>query len=126
MENQKFNTGKCLMTLLFLLGLLFSCGGPESFEGAYVNTAGSEFSIADDTLVVEQGEGNQFLIHRRTGFRFLDDQGRPGKRQYENEEWRAVYDRNSEVMTESRNGVVITFNADRSILTVGKRKYKRI
>ncbi len=125
MDNQKLNTGKCLMALLFLLGL-FGCGQRDSFNGTYVNTAGSEFSMADDTLVVEQGEGNQFLIHRRTGFRLLDDQGRPGIRLYENEEWRAVYDRNSEVMTASRNGVVITFNADRSILTAGKRKYKRI
>jgi hypothetical protein len=126
MENQKFNTGKCLITLLYLLGFLFGCGQPESFEGTYVNTASSEFSIANDTLVVEQGEGNRFLIHRSTGFRLLDDQGRLGKRQYEKEEWTAVYDRGTEVMTESRNGVVISFNADRSLLTAGKRKYKRI
>ncbi|MBB5439152.1 hypothetical protein HDC92_002839 [Pedobacter sp. AK017] len=125
-KNQKLNTGKCLMALLFLLGLLVGCVQGETFDGTFVNTAGSEFSIADDTLVVEQGEGNQFLIHRRTGFSLLDDQGRPGKKQYEKEEWKAVYDRGTEVMTESRNGIMITFNADRSILTAGKRKYKRI
>jgi len=126
MENQKINKGKCLKTLLFIVGLLFGCGEPDAFNGTYVNTAGSEFSIASDTLVVEQGEDNQYLLHRSTGFRLLGDKGRPGKLQYEQEEWIAVLDRRNGVLTESRNGIVITFNADRSIMTAGKRKYKRI
>lgn len=35
--------------------------------GTYVNSAGGEFSIASDTLTVELVEGNNYLIHRRTG-----------------------------------------------------------
>lgn len=108
--------------------MVFGCRTTSSYDlsGTYVNTAGSEFSLADDTLEVEWSSGNDFLIHRRTGFRLLDDQGRPGRRQHQTEEWTAVYDRRSGVMTERRNGKVITFNQQRTVMTVGKRRYGRI
>lgn len=126
MENQKLNIGKCLMTLFVLAVFLLGCNQTASLEGTYINNAASEFSIADDTLVVEQSESNRYLLHRSTGFRLQDDKGKPAKLQYEKEEWTAVYDTDADVLRESRNGVIITFNADRSIMTAGKRKYKRI
>ncbi|MET4546284.1 hypothetical protein ABIE26_003611 [Pedobacter africanus] len=114
------------MTLFVIAGFLLGCNPSASLEGTYINNAASEFSIADDTLVVEQSEGNRYLLHRSTGFRLLNDKGKPGKLQYEKEEWTAVYDTDADVLRESRNGIIITFNADRSIMTAGKRKYKQI
>jgi hypothetical protein len=126
MENQKSIAEKCLMALLFIAGFLSACNRSASFSGTYVNSAASEFSIANDTLVVEQSENNKYLLHRSTGFRLLDDAGKPGKLQYEREEWTAVYDKDTQALTEIHNGVIITFSKDGSILTAGKRKYKRI
>lgn len=111
--------------LVMIIGFQ-ACNKVKSLEGTYVNAAGSEFSMARDTLVVEQEEINRYLIHRSTGFQLLDDAGKPGALQYEKEEWTAVYDPKTEVMTERRHGKLITFDSAKGTMTVGKRRYKRI
>ncbi|MGM9475258.1 hypothetical protein ACS5PU_02465 [Pedobacter sp. GSP4] len=112
--------------LALLLSTMQGCNNPASLDGTYVNDAGSELSIAHDTLIVEHEEGPRYLLHRRTGFQLLDDAGRAGRLQHEKEEWTAVLDRESGIMTEARKGKQISFSADGLTLTVGKRKYKRI
>jgi hypothetical protein len=116
------------ITLFGLVMLISACNRvlEPNFEGTYVNATGSEFSIAHDTLVVELDQGNEYLIHRKTGFRLLDEQGKPGKSQHESEEWMAVYDPREDVMTEKRHGKIITFNPEQREMTVVRRKYKRI
>lgn len=116
--------GACLALVMMIT--LQSCHKTRRPEGTYVNTAGSEFSIAHDTLVVEHDENQRYFLHRSTGFRLLDDSGKAGALQYEKEEWAAVYDPQTEVMTESRKGKQISFNTDKDTMTVGKRRYKRI
>ena len=56
--------------------------------GTYINDARSEFSIANDTLVIEPSESNIFYIYRKTGFNLVTD-GKIGKREYETENWKA-------------------------------------
>lgn len=113
------------LALVMIIGFQ-SCNPVASLEGTYVNSAGSEFSSAHDTLEVEHEENNRYLIHRSTGFQLLDDTGKSGVWQHEKEEWTAVYDPKTEVMTERRNGKLITFDAARGTMTVGKRNYQRI
>ncbi|MGN8068397.1 hypothetical protein [Mucilaginibacter sp. 22184] len=93
--------------------------------GTYVNQAGSEYSIASDTLVIEASEGNNYLIHRKTGFNIITD-GKKGKRQYETEEWRALYDQSTKSMTETAKGKLLTFYPEAKKLLVGKREYQKI
>lgn len=100
------------MTLVFI-----ACNSTTaSFEGTYINHAASEFSIADDTLIVEKGKDQVYLIHRKTGYRILGDNGKPGKLQTESEEWKAVYDAGSNSMTENRKGRIIRFENQALIL----------
>lgn len=106
--------------------LLTGCAAHPDFSGTYVNSAGSEFSIASDTLVLERSAGDQYLIHRRTGFRMLDEHGNAGPRQFESEQWKAVYDAKTKVMTEQRRGKLITFSDDGKEMTVVRRKYQRL
>ena len=116
-----------VFSAMLLMAFIGCKGGLQpAFTGSYVNRAGSEASIANDTLIVAQDNGNTFSIHRRTGFQLLDDKGKPGKPQHENEEWTAVYDPQTQIMTERHNGKIITFNDKRTVMTVGKRKYERI
>ena len=109
--------------MLFCAGCLKS--GVE-LNGTYVNHAASEFSIADDTLVVEHVSGLDYLIHRRTGYFLLDDAGKPGKRVLEKEEWKAVYDEGSGTMTENRKGRMISFDSDKGILKLENSLFQRI
>jgi hypothetical protein len=113
------------LSLVLIIGIQ-ACNLGKSIEGTYVNTAGSEFSIARDTLVVEHEQGQRYFLHRSTGFQLLDDAGKPGVMQQEKEEWTAVYNPETEIMTESRKGKQISFDTGKGTMTVGKRKYKRI
>lgn len=93
--------------------------------GTYVNSAGGEYSVADDTLAIEPAESNNYRIHRRTGFNLIRD-GKKGKRQYETEQWNASYDEGTKSMTETRQGKIITFYPESNSLRVGTREYHKI
>lgn len=132
MEVQFKISPECTITALvagFLVAivcLLTGCESSPDFSGTYVNSAGSEYSIANDTLVLERSEGEAYLIQRRTGFRMLDEQGKAGPLQHESEEWKAVYDRETRVMTEQRRGKQIRFSDDGKSMTVVRRVYQRL
>jgi hypothetical protein len=96
----------------------------EFIPGTYTSSAIGEFSKANDTLVIEASENNQFLIHRRTGFNLIND-GRVGKRQHETEEWNTLYDDGTKALTETRKGKVITIYPEAGYILIGKRKYTK-
>ena len=93
--------------------------------GTYINNAGSEFSIASDTLVIQPSENNTFYIYRKTGFNRIND-GTTGKREYETENWNAVFDESTKTLTETKKGKLITFYPDLAKLKVGNRTYQKI
>ncbi|MFA6275799.1 MAG: hypothetical protein WC622_03570 [Pedobacter sp.] len=93
--------------------------------GTYINNADSEFSRANDTLVIEPSESNNFYLHRKTGFNLISNR-KIGKREYETENWNAVYDEATKTLTETKKGKLITFYPDSAKLMVGKRMYQKI
>ncbi|MFC4213365.1 hypothetical protein ACFOWA_19390 [Pedobacter lithocola] len=97
----------------------------DFIPGTYVNSAGGEFSIADDTLEVELIEGNNYVIHRRTGFNLITE-GKLGKREYEVEVWKTIYNAEAQSLTETRKGKIISFFPDKNSLSIGRRTYKKI
>lgn len=99
----------------------------DFIPGTYVDSASSEYSVAFDTLIIElsEKESNNYLIHRKTGFRRIDD-GKPGKDQYETDEWVAVYDPDTGVLNETATGKTITFYPEANRLRVVKREYQKI
>jgi hypothetical protein len=113
-----------LLALILLLHIAACQGDQEKafLKGTYTHSARGEFSVADDTLIVEPAEGNNFLIHRHTGYNLIND-GKLGKRAYEKEEWIAIYDDASKTLTEIRKGRLITIYPDSGYIQVGKRKF---
>lgn len=93
--------------------------------GTYINNAGSEYSIANDTLVIEPSKSNIFYVHRKTGFNLVSD-GKIGKREHETENWNAVFDEETETLTETKKDKLITFFPDSAKLKVGNRSYQKI
>lgn len=114
---------------LWILGFgLAGCIGDEvrSFmPGTYVNSAGGEFSIASDTLVVELVEGNNYQIFRRTGYNLIRD-GQLGAREYETEVWTCAYSTATKTLTESKKRKIISFYPESSALQVSRRVYEKI
>jgi hypothetical protein len=94
-------------------------------EGTYINHSEGKYSVADDTLMVEEGGGNLVLIHRRTGFNRVVD-GELGKREYEKEEWKAVWDRDQGILRELRKGRLLYLDQDSARLILGKRVYRKV
>lgn len=116
-----------ILTIAAIAMIMVSCTTDRTKEfipGTYVNSATGEYSTADDTLAIEHAEGNSYLIHRRTGFNRLSN-GKKGEREYETEEWQAVYDRNTKTLTETRTGKHITFYPASGSLRVGTREYHK-
>lgn len=93
--------------------------------GTYINNARSEFSIANDTLVIEPSESNIFYINRKTGFNLVNG-GKIGKLEHETENWNAVFDEGTKILTETKKGKLITFYPDSAKLKVGNRTYQKI
>jgi len=126
---QLINMKKNFLQLGLMLALLLAaCNvmtGERSIEGTYVNHSEGKYSIADDTLVVEQGEGNMVLIHRRTGFRRLTN-GRPGKKEYGLEEWTCLWNEDEGTLKELRKGRLLYLDRDSARLILGKRVYEKV
>jgi len=115
---------------LMLLGVAIACSAcqrdsvREFLPGLYTNSAVGELSKADDTLVVESADVNNFLIHRKTGFNLIRN-GKAGKRQHEREEWHAIYNEATKTLSETRKGKLITIYPDSGFIRIGKRKYTK-
>lgn len=117
----------------FLLGLclgfaLAGCTGDkvrDFMPGTYVNSAGGEFSIASDTLKIALVEGNNYVIHRSTGYNLITD-GKVGPREREAEVWTCAYSTATKTLTELKKGKIISFFPEKEALSVGRRVYKKI
>lgn len=97
----------------------------DFIPGTYVNHAEGEYSTVNDTLVIEPSESNNFCVHRKTAFQRLTD-GKPGKKEYETEEWKAIYDEATKSLNETSKGKLITFYPETGRLMIGKREYTKI
>ena len=119
------------LNMLFAAVLLFVTACKQTTDtrsfiaGVYVNQSEGEYSIASDTLVIEASESNNYSIYRKTGFRRITD-SMSGKREYEIEQWHAIYDEGTKTLTETKKGKLITFYPKANKLLVGKREYKKL
>ena len=114
-----------IISCILILFCAYACNSgrvKDFIPGTYVNSARSEFSQANDTLVVVHEQSNSYHIQRRTGFNLVR-KGRLMKKQYAKEEWKAIYDLDTNTLIETRKGKVITFYPESACLRVGTRKY---
>jgi hypothetical protein len=114
-----------MMLMVLTVAFIAACHADparEFLKGTFTHSASGELSKADDTLVIEPASSNNFLLHRRTGYNLIRE-GVIGKRQYEREEWQAVYDEGTKTLAELKKGKVITIYPDSGYILVGKRKY---
>jgi len=129
MKTQIFSTLFLFVTLLIFSTLLLSaCNknkGQSFIPGTYVNHAGGNYSVADDTLTIEHSGGSNYLIHRSTGFNLIRN-GKKGKREHETEQWNTVYNKENGSLTETRKGKTITFYPEANKLMVGNREYQKL
>ncbi len=97
----------------------------DFIPGTYVNHAEGEFSLADDTLIIEPIEQNNYIIYRKTGFQKINE-GKPGQWEHETEQWQAIYDESTKTLQETKVGKQMTFYPDSAQLKLSKRSYSKI
>ena len=95
-------------------------------SGTYVNHAASEFSMADDTLVLSPLDGDRFQVNRKTGYRLLDESGKPGKLILESETWEVLWDEALGAFQDRRKGRTISFDRKTGELVLESSRYRRM
>jgi len=121
---------KSFFLFLGVLGLV-ACKGTGDLQsfipGTYVDHAKGEYSESSDTLII--GDFNKvkgsYPIVRKTGFRRLED-GKPGRLEYDAEQWFGVWDEESGSIHVPRNSKIIRFYPDSGVLLLGTREYRKL
>jgi hypothetical protein len=119
-------------TVMTILGFLSACSsGSEAvisfIPGTYVNQAQSEFSVANDTLVIEQAKNtdNIYLIIRKTGYRRITD-GKVQQLQHQVRHWTGTWDIQKQLMQIMQTGNTLIFQPDKNNLLNGNSEYWKL
>jgi hypothetical protein len=117
-------------TYLFMLfGLLFWACKKESEEisGKYINESSSSYSRAFDTLEIskEDNETNIFSVERRVSFQRIRN-GKFISKEYKLENWIALYDAKTNVLTDMKKGRTIECLPKKKKLFLGNSVYLKI
>ena len=118
---------KSVLFSYFLCIIFYSCnsGNDTNFiPGTYVREVKNEFSIGKDTLVIGAVNPNAYtIIHKASYQRIKEGKLLPVKNKTEN--WPVTYDRDNQILQETKRGRIISFPS-RDMLLVGGSPYRKI
>jgi hypothetical protein len=114
-----------------LLGLAACHNESDSLKdfipGTYVNQAQSEYSVANDTLVITQAAHteNIYLITRKTGFRRITD-GKVQQLQHKVKHWTGTWDTQKQIMQVMQTGNFLIFQPEKNNLLINTSEYWKL
>lgn len=120
--------------LLFIAGLaivLAACNNDQKsadfIPGTYVNQAQSEYSVANDTLIITPAKNteNIYLLTRKTGYRRITD-GKVQQLQHVVKRLTGTWDPVKQTMQIMQNETVIIFQPDQNKLLIGSNAYWKL
>lgn len=120
-----------MLSVIAIAGILVACHSishDQSFiPGTYVNQAQSEFSVANDTLVITQAKNtdNIYLITRKTGYRRITN-GRLQSLQHQVKHWTGMWDNQKQLMQILQTGNTLTFQPGQNSLLNGSSIYGKL
>jgi hypothetical protein len=114
----------------FAAMVIVACNNkPDSIQsfipGTYVNSAKGDFGQAEDTLIIDAVSNNTYLITRRTGYHAFRD-GKVLPKRYKLQKLAGFYDAQKQVLNETTNGRVFSFEPDKRLLKVNKATYTKL
>jgi hypothetical protein len=100
---------------------------PGDISGQYANESASTYSRAFDTLVItkESSEENIFSVERRVSFQRMRN-GKFMSKEYKLENWMALYDAKTNVLTDMKKGRTIECLPEKKKLFLGNSVYLKI
>jgi hypothetical protein len=98
---------------LLIMLILSSCNvfQQHNMEGVYVNKAESEYSIAEDTVILRGSNAGRFSIIRKTGFQRKKD-GMLLPKEYKAEYSGGIYDPQHQIIHENKKGLAVICDAE--------------
>jgi len=123
-----------MRTIYFIAGLtviLAACNSKTTssdfIPGTYVNQAQSNYSVANDTLVIEAAKNteNIYLITRKTAYRRISD-GKVGEPQYLRRQLTGTWDPVKQTLQVMQNETVIIFQPEQHKLLIGTNAYWKL
>lgn len=102
-----------MKTIFLIMIILSGCNAfqQHNTEGVYVNEAESEYSIADDTIILRAQNAERFSIIRKTGFQRKKD-GILLPKEYKAEYSGGIYDPLHQIIHESKKGLEVICDAE--------------
>lgn len=121
-----------IRTMLLPISLWAACTNASHrvinfIPGTYVNHAQSEYSIADDTLLITQDQQNpnSYHITRRTGFQRIED-GKPGREERKAKTFTGLWDAGKQTLQITQNGIILLFQPDQNKLLIENSTYTKL
>jgi hypothetical protein len=118
-----------LNIILSPLFLWTACSNPQSraidfIPGTYVNQAQSEYSVANDTLIIEAAPNTEdiYLLTKKTGYRRIAE-GKEQNGQYRVKKLTGTWDPQKQMLQIMQNGTLVTFQPDQNKLMIGSSEY---
>lgn len=99
----------------------------DFIPGTYVSQAQSEFSVANDTLVIEPAKSadNLYLVTRKTGYRRIVN-GKVQAAEHKVKHWTGEWDTQRQVFQVMQTGNTFIFQPDQHGLLNGNSTYKKL
>ncbi|MEJ7691585.1 hypothetical protein [Daejeonella sp.] len=116
------------MIVLMTSVLFCYCAGNERLSeigGTYVNHSEGEYSVADDTLVINSISSRSYSITRKTGFQKVRD-GKLLPKEQRREELTAIYEPRTRQLQETKRGRIITVNKKTGLVRMEATEYKKL
>jgi len=100
---------------------------PVEISGLYINESASTYSRAFDTLEItkEDNETNIFSVERSVSFQRIRN-GKFLSKEYKLENWMALYDEKTNVLTDLKKGRTIECLPEKKKLFLGNSVYLKI
>ncbi|NVM65056.1 recombinational DNA repair ATPase RecF [Mucilaginibacter sp. SG538B] len=99
----------------------------DFIPGKYVNEAQSEYSVANDTLIIEPAKNTEsiYAITRNTGYRRITE-GKLQGLQHQVKHWTGEWDDQKQTMQVIQTGKVLFFNPEKGTLLNGNSEYRKL
>ena len=114
--------------IFFLFPVFFSCNSittTKSLEGSYTCQFEHEFAKTEDTLLVKKINENYYQIVRHSGVIKKMD-GKESSKEVIVENWKLEFDKNKNILTETKTGKTLIWNPEKQLLIFGNRDYSRV
>ena len=97
----------------------------RAISGVYVVDTKNEYTILSDTLVIEAYnlEAGVYQIDKRSGYQLIRD-GKILPKQYKQKSWKATFDEEKQLLSETAFGKQIYVNTDAGTVSFGATYHK--